>query len=126
MHIDTNILIMLFAGDPAAVRFFQNQLAAQTNIVISAVTWFEYCRGSDLNSIKMFETLVSPTINAFTEKEAILAAKLYQNTGKVSKHAFDCMIAAAAIFHNSPLATFNTKDFQKFIPFGLKLESISA
>jgi len=51
----------------------------------------------------------------------VLAAILFNQTGRRSRTLADCMIAAVAIRCNAKLATINASDFQAFVQHGLIL-----
>jgi predicted nucleic acid-binding protein len=60
-------------------------------------------------------------IVSFGRQEAVLAAELFNKTGRRRGSRFDCLIAATAISADAEAATINQSDFQVFIPHGLKL-----
>jgi hypothetical protein len=46
---------------------------------------------------------------------------LYNAIGRVRQFRIDAMIAGCAISAGAPLATSNTQDFRRFVPYGLTL-----
>ena len=72
-------------------------------------------------------TLAPPPAQAFLnsppfEKQtAVLAAELFNKTGRRRGSRFDCLIAASAILAQAEVATINESDFKLFVPHGLKL-----
>lgn len=58
---------------------------------------------------------------AFDEPQAVQAAHLFNATGRKRTLRIDAMIAATAIVAGASLATNNSKDFNVFVPHGLKL-----
>ena len=51
----------------------------------------------------------------------MLAANLFNQTGRKRGSRFDCLIAATAILNQAELATINQSDFKVFTAHGLKL-----
>ena len=98
-------------------------LQAGKSVATSAVAWSEFCNGplSKAQKDAAFAVL-DRHITAFTWREAEEASRLFNLSGRRRGSHADCMIAAAAIVSGVPLATFNTEDFWRLVPFGLMLE----
>ena len=121
IHFDTNFLIQATQAGSVAHTKFQQWAAANEAFGVSAVAWAEYLCGP-LDPVG--ETLARsmfPAPEIFTEPEAVLAARLFNQTGRRSRSLADCMIAAVAIRCGAKLATINAADFQPFTPHGLVL-----
>ncbi len=65
--------------------------------------------------------VIQARITPFGQVEAVLAADLFNKTGRQRGSRFDCFIAATAILANAEVATANQSDFKVFLPHGLKL-----
>lgn len=123
IHLDTNFLVDLVTlGSPGAALVSQ-WLNSGKSVTASAVTWSEFCNGplSMAQKNAAFNVL-NQKITDFTWREAEQAARLFNLSGRRRGSHADCMIAAAAIISSMPLATFNTTDFERLVPFGLVLE----
>ncbi len=62
---------------------------------------------------------IFPVPEVFIEPDAVLAARLFNQTGRRSRSLADCMIAAVAIRCGAKLATINAADFLPFTAHGL-------
>ena len=123
IHLDTNFLVdLVTAGSPGGRRIHR-WLEAGKSVTTSAVAWSEFCNGPLTKAQKDAAfAVLNRTITDFTWREAEEAARLFNLSGRRRGAHADCMIAAAAILAGAPLATFNTADFQRLVPFGLMLE----
>ncbi len=117
---DTNVLIGALNGRQEAIELMQK--TRPENIVLSAISVMELYQGmGDKNELAWMKKQIRYyDIIHFTEEISKKAIELVHDF-KLS-HGLeipDAIIAATALHHKLPLATFNTKDFQ-FIP-GLAL-----
>ena len=123
IHLDTNFLVdLVTVGSPGGLKILA-WLKAGESVATSAVAWSEFCNGplSKAQKDAAF-TVLDRKITDFTWREAEEAARLFNLSGRRRGSHADCMIAAAAIISGAPLATFNSADFQRLVPFGLVLE----
>lgn len=119
IHLDTSFLIRaLVAGSPEdeALR----EWLQRDSLAISSIGWAEFlCGPIEPHHVELAERVVSNRV-AFEEAHALLAARLFNETGRRRGSLTDCMIAATALHANAPLATVNTKDFRRFETAGLQ------
>jgi predicted nucleic acid-binding protein len=88
----------------------------------SAISWTEFLNGPVTPlEVSRAEAVLQSRIISFGQKEAALAADLFNKTGRRRGSRFDCWIAATAIIAQAELATVNHSDFKAFISHGLKL-----
>ena len=123
IHLDTNFLVdLVTVGSPGGLKILA-WLRLGKSVATSAVAWSEFCNGplSQAQKDAAF-TVLDRKITDFTWREAEEAARIFNLSGRRRGSHADCMIAAAAILAGVPLATFNTADFQRLVPFGLVLE----
>lgn len=123
IHLDTNHLVdMVTVGSVGGAKIHA-WLKAGKSVATSAVAWSEFCNGplSKTQKDAAFAVL-ERNITDFTWQQAEEAARLFNLSDRRRGSYADCMIAAAAILSGFPLATFNTDDFQRLVPFGLMLE----
>jgi predicted nucleic acid-binding protein len=126
IHLDTNILIDLVTAHSPQVALVRDWLAKGEKLTASAIAWSEFCNGPHSREQKdAVRAILRGGVCAFTEEQAELASRLFHYTGgRRGSHA-DCMIAAAALCARQPVATRNIADFERFIPYGLRLERIA-
>jgi predicted nucleic acid-binding protein len=97
-------------------------MAAGQNFATSAIAWTEFLNGPATPlEVSRAEAVLQSRIIAFGQKEAALAADLFNKTGRRRGSRFDCLIAATAIIAQAEMATANQSDFKAFISHGLKL-----
>jgi predicted nucleic acid-binding protein len=97
-------------------------LAAGQTLAASAIAWAEFLNGpvSPLE-VSRAEAVLQSRIIPFGQQEAVLAAELFNKTGRRRGSRFDCLIAATAVTAQAELATVNQSDFKIFIQHGLTL-----
>jgi predicted nucleic acid-binding protein len=62
-----------------------------------------------------------PDRQPFTDEDAVLAAQLFNISGRRRGTFMDCMIAAVAVGIGASLATSNPEDFRRLEPAGLQI-----
>ena len=122
IHLDTNYLIgLLVRGSPQAGDA-DRWLAAGQTLAASAIAWTEFLNGPVTPlEVNRAEAVLQLRIVPFGRQEAVLAADLFNRTGRRRGSRFDCLIAATAILMQAEVATVNQLDFRAFVPHGLKL-----
>jgi predicted nucleic acid-binding protein len=122
IHLDTNYLIgLLVKGSPQALHV-DGWLAAGQPLAAGAVAWTEFLNGPvSLLEVSRTEAVLQSRIVPFGRPEAVLAADLFNKTGRRRGSRFDCLIAATAMLAQAEIATVNQSDFNLFTPHGLKL-----
>jgi predicted nucleic acid-binding protein len=122
IHLDTNYLIGLLIKGSAQAGDVDGWLAAGQSFGTSAIAWTEFLNGPVTPlEVSRAEAVLQSRIIPFGQKEAALAADLFNKTGRRRGSRFDCLIAATAILAQAEMATVNHSDFKVFIPHGLKL-----
>lgn len=125
VHLDTNILVDIVTAGSPQISLVRSWLQEGKKLATSSIAWSEFCNGPHSAEQKnAVYAILRKKIASFDAKQAELASKLFHLTGRKRGSHSDCMIAASAICNKVPVATRNIKDFQKFIPYGLKLEAI--
>ena len=122
LHLDTNLMIdLVTAGSPHA-HVIKGWLQAGQQLACSAVAWSEFCNGPHSKQQKdAVHAVLEGRVQEFTQEQAEQASRLFHYTGRRRGSHSDCMIAAAAMASGAEIATRNIKDFQRFLPHGLKL-----
>ena len=121
IQFDTNFLIQALLPGSGAHQKFRNWAQAQEVCNLSNIEWAEFlCDPLDVAAEAMTRQIF-PFPETFLAADAVLAARLFNQTGRRSRSLADCMIAAVAIRCGARLATNNTADFQVFHPHGLLL-----
>ncbi len=125
IHLDTNLLIDIITAGSPHVAVIRRWLKEGEELAASAIAWSEFCNGPLTVQQKDAVWLVlGKRVVDFTWKNAEEASRLFHRTGRRRGSHADCMIAAAAMAADVPVATRNIKDFERFVPLGLKLEAV--
>jgi len=114
---DSSLLVEFFRKKKKEETWLYKLLAQETVLYISAMTHYELLCGAKspelyrdtINLLQLFETI------NFSEREAKMAASIYQNLKKQNAliGTLDILIAATAIEYNLPIATHNRSHFER-------------
>jgi predicted nucleic acid-binding protein len=122
IHLDTNYLIGLAVRGSSPAQNVDQWLTAGEPLAASALVWTEFLNGPvSADEIALVESVIEENLIPFEKRTAVLASQLFNQAGRRRGSRFDCLIAATAILADAALATENKKDFEPFVPFGLKL-----
>ena len=121
MYLDTSFLIRgLIRGSPQD-RMLREWVSAGEPLGMSAIAWAEFLCGPIQDQELQLATQVITERADFTEEHALAAAQLFNVSGRRRGTLVDCMIAAAALAAEAPLATENAADFRRFEASGLQV-----
>ena len=124
IHLDTNYLIGLLVKDSSQAADVDGWLAAGQPLAASAIAWTEFLNGPVTPlEVSRAEAVLGGRIIPFGQAEAVLAADLFNKSGRRRGSRFDCLVAATALLAQAEVATVNQSDFKPFQPHGLKLAS---
>ncbi len=88
---------------------------------MSAIAWAELlCGPVEAGHLDLAGRVVSERV-PFLEEDALLSARLFNESGRRRGSLMDCMIAASALRATAALATANVSDFRRFAAHGLAL-----
>jgi predicted nucleic acid-binding protein len=122
IHLDTNYLIGLAVRGSSPAQNVDQWLGAGEPLAASTLAWAEFLNGPvSADEIALVESVIEGNLVAFEKPTAVMAAQLFNQAGRRRGSRFDCLIAATAILAKAELATENRKDFEPFVPLGLKL-----
>jgi predicted nucleic acid-binding protein len=122
IHLDTNYLIALAVAGSAQAQRADQWLASGELMATSALAWTEFLNGPvQPQEIALVESVIESRVVAFEKATAVLAAGLFNKTGRRRGSRVDCLIAATAILSQAEVATDNESDFKVFVPHGLRL-----
>ena len=121
IHFDTNFLIQAVVAGSAAHEKFRAWTQAQEDCNASSIAWAEFLCGPLDAPAEAIARQIFQNPEPFLPADAVLAARLFNQTGRRSRSLADCMIASVATRCGAKLATSNTADFQPFLPYGLVL-----
>ncbi|MEO6036373.1 MAG: PIN domain-containing protein [Verrucomicrobiota bacterium] len=124
IHFDTNFLIQTIISDSPAHQQFREWAPALEIFGVSSVALAEFLCGPLDATPQSIARQIFPNPEPFFHAGAVLAANLFNLTGRRSRTLADCMIAAVAIRCGAKLATINSADFQPLIQHGLVLAEI--
>ena len=121
IHLDTSFLIRaLVLGSPED-RKLRGWIGEGKTLGMSAVAWAELLCGPLARSEMEWAAEIVGQRHAFTPEHAVLAARLFNESGRRRGSLIDCMIAATALADGAPIATANDADFLRFKDSGLTM-----
>ncbi len=122
VFLDTNYLVALVNRNLTVNDEVRSWTQQGRMPATSAAAWSEFlCGPLEGADRRVVEVLLEDRIVPFGKAEADCAAGLYRYCQCKRGDRLDTFIAATAIVADGFLATFNRRDFQRFVPFGLKL-----
>lgn len=96
-------------------------LRKQSPLGISSIAWTEFlCGPVDEGTHELAMALFREVV-PYGPDDAVLAARLFNSSGRRRGTMVDCMVAAVAIAADASLATTNVADFRRLQPLGLTL-----
>ena len=121
IQLDTSFLIRALIASSAEARQLRGWIEEREHLGISALAWTEFLCGPVTERVVALADQLLGDPLPFDKGEAVLAARLFNETGRRRGSAVDCMIAATAIAAGDSLATSNPKDFARFVELGLQI-----
>ena len=113
IHLDTNYLIGLAVAGSAQAQHVDQWLTAGESVAASALAWTEFLNGPvQPQEIALVESIIEARVVPFEKATAVLAAELFNQTGRRRGSRFDCLIAATCLRLGLPLVTVNDKHFR--------------
>ena len=121
IHLDTSFLIRaLVRNSPQDIKL-RSWLRSNAGLGTSAIAWAEFLCGPVDQRDADLAARILPDRPPFSDKDAALAAQLFNISGRRRGTFIDCMIAAVALGANASLATTNPGDFRQLESAGLQI-----
>jgi predicted nucleic acid-binding protein len=119
VHLDTSFLIRALVRGSREDALLREWLDDGEDLRMSAIAWTEFlCGPIAIIDHELASRVVSARV-VFTEDQATVAARLFNESGRRRGSMVDCMIAAAALAERAPIVTANPDDFGRFTAAGL-------
>ena len=123
IHFDTSFLVRACINGTAEDLVIRRWVRDGEQFGVSAIAWAQFlCGPVSPDDARVVAALLAQP-QPFDVDDAGVAARLYNETGRRRSSFADCVIAAAALRAEAPLATSDLRDFRRFEPFGLRLVS---
>ena len=121
IHLDTGFLIRALDRGSREDARLREWITANEPLGMSTVAWAEFLCGPVNEAAVSVATLVVGRHSLFDDEIAVIAARLFNGSGRRRGTMVDCMIAATALAEQAAVATINPDDFSRFESFGLSL-----
>ena len=117
--VDTSFLIRALVRGSSQDAKLREWLTAGEQLGMSTIVWAGFlCGPVEPHHLELVARVV-PHYLPFDEPDSVLAADLFNRSGRRRGSLADCMIAATALRAEAPLATQNVSDFRRFESAGL-------
>lgn len=121
IHLDTSFLIRALIQGTPEDRVLRRWIVEGETLAISTIAWAEFqCGPLHPNELATTAALIDHHRD-FTREDAESASRLFNESGRRRGSLIDCMIAAAALADDAPVATANPADFERLQPCGVML-----
>ena len=121
IHLDTGFLIRALVRNSAEDLKLRIWLKARTQVAISCIAWAEFlCGPVETSDVDLAARIISDRVS-FVDEDAVMAARLFNLSGRRRGTLIDCMIAAVALRTGASLATTNSEDFRRLRSAGLEV-----
>lgn len=121
IHLDTSFLIRALVRGTVEDARLRKWLRDGMPLGISSVSWAEFlCGPIEVRQVELTAGLLGEPVG-FLAEDAILAAQLFNRSGRRRGSLIDCMIAATALRVGAALATANPRDFRRLRSAGLEI-----
>jgi len=121
LHLDTSFLIRALVAATPEDRRLRAALQRGQPLAMSMPAWAEFlCGPVAAAQVDLARVLIGERVD-LSERDAEIAAQLFNSSGRRRGSFLDCLIAACAIRTGSPLLTCNPGDFLRFEEAGLVL-----
>ena len=121
IHLDTSFLIRALVPGSQEDARLRGWMRANEPLGMSTIAWTEFLCGPVDETALSLASVVVGRYSRFTEEMAVIAARLFNGSGRRRGTIVDCMIAATALAQEAAVATSNPDDFSRFEAFGLAL-----
>jgi predicted nucleic acid-binding protein len=121
IHLDTGFLIRALVRNSAEDLKLRNWLRASTHVEMSSIAWAEFLCGPVASSDADLAAHIVRNRVPFGDDDAVMAAKLFNLSGRRRGTFIDCMIASVALKTGAFLATTNPEDFRRLEAAGLQV-----
>ena len=124
VHLDTDFLVWALSVRGPERRRFDELLSSPMRIEMSAIAWYEFCRGprSQEQLAVARQAFGTGGIVAFDDMMADRAAEVFRLLGSPRKRAADVAIGVTAVARSATLLTRNARDFRGID--GLEIEDL--
>ena len=121
IHLDTSFLIRALAPGSQEDAQLRGWMRANEPLGMSTIAWAEFLCGPVDETALSLASVVVGRYSRFSQDMAVIAARLFDDSGRRRGTMVDCMIAATALAEQAAVATSNPDDFSRFEQFGLRL-----